>query len=101
MKIFAQIVGTNIIKFIDAPSADHARLYAIAGYDYDIVDITDATKCESFRQYGRIYDKKKNLVLPSKTFRSWVLDAKNATWKPPIDRPNEFAIWDENSRSWS
>ena len=100
MKIFAQVVGDNVIRIIKASTLTKARSLAISVDNYELVDVATFKKCENFESLGRVYDKANKLILPVKVFPSWILDKENVTWKPPIDQPNNLTVWDEESKSW-
>lgn len=101
MKIFAQIVDGNIIRIINTDTLTKAKTLVVPTDSYEIVEITNSKKCENFEYLGRVYDKDNDIVLPAKTFPSWVLDQDNSSWKAPTPKPSESSQWDEESQSWS
>ena len=61
---------------------------------------------------GFSYDEENDIFLPPKNYDSWVLDLENASWKPPIDYPDDRNLemdislpvknydWNEETESW-
>jgi hypothetical protein len=60
------------------------------------------------RQYAQIggsYYPPLDVFVGAAPYPSWVFQASDATWQPPIPMPqvppNYFAVWNENIQSWS
>lgn len=51
---------------------------------------------------GYIYDSVNDIFMPPKPYNSWSLDVATASWKPPVDMPNDgnMHTWNEETMSW-
>jgi len=49
---------------------------------------------------GMTYDAENDAFIPLKLFDSWILDTETFQWKAPIERPEGFYNWDEDSLAW-
>jgi hypothetical protein len=54
---------------------------------------------KQFAGVGYTYNSEADLFVSPQPYPSWNLD-ENFDWQAPIERPDEFAVWDEDSLSW-
>ena len=48
---------------------------------------------------GFYYDETKDIFVSYQPYPSWILDENN-DWKAPVERPDEYHNWDEETLSW-
>jgi hypothetical protein len=53
-----------------------------------------------FAGIGDIYDAEEDVFKPAKPFDSWVWDADQWNWLPPVARPGIPYEWDEANQEW-
>ena len=55
----------------------------------------------NFAAIGFTYHEHIDAFMPPKQYLSWVIDAENYVWIPPVSKPDSgFWIWNEETVSW-
>lgn len=61
----------------------------------------------NYASYGHTYDEEKDVFIPQKLYKSWVLNEEDYQWYPPIPMPTiednsdqRYYLWDESTVSW-
>jgi hypothetical protein len=102
MAHFAKIengIVTNVIvaeqEFIDSGAVGNPTSWVQTSYNGNIR--------KRFAGIGYAYNQELDAFIPPKPFNSWILDTDLASWKAPIEYPNDGKnyIWDEDALSWS
>jgi hypothetical protein len=58
---------------------------------------------KNYAGIGYTYDASRDAFIPPKPYNSWILNADNCQWEPPILHPDDgkIYIWNEDILSWS
>lgn len=60
----------------------------------------NATIRKNYAAIGYEYNSEIDAFIPPKPYQSWILDIDNGAWKPPIDKPDGYFIWNEEQQTW-
>jgi len=91
-------IVTNVIvaeqEFIDSGAVGDPTTWIQTSYNGNIR--------KRFAGIGYLYDAELDAFIPPKPFNSWILDTTTASWKAPIEQPNDDKnyIWNEDTLSW-
>lgn len=83
-------------------------IYTTVDEDDEIIAAPDDEQSKAFRgnfaEIGGTYDNSNDRFMPIKPYASWVVDETSLTWKPPVDKPDDYELvpymWDEDTTSW-
>jgi hypothetical protein len=55
---------------------------------------------KNYAAIGYEYNTELDAFISPKPYESWILDADLGAWKPPVDKPEGYFIWNEEQRAW-
>ena len=56
---------------------------------------------KNYASIGMTYDEDKDAFIPPKPYNSWVLNENTADWDPPVARPEESTLQDNQCIHWN
>jgi len=56
---------------------------------------------KNFASIGWTYDENKDAFIPPKPYNSWVYNENTADWDPPVERPDESTLTDNQCIHWN
>ncbi len=56
---------------------------------------------KNYASIGWTYDENKDAFIPPKPYNSWVYNENTADWDPPVERPDESTLTDNQCIHWN
>jgi hypothetical protein len=56
---------------------------------------------KNYASIGWTYDENKDAFIPPKPYNSWVYNENTADWDPPVERPDESTLEDNQCIHWN